>query len=77
MGYRVVSRFFDRARQVYVDPGASCPALDAGEAKRLVAAGCLVAVEDESAPANPLRRRRDTAPAPARIEPPATPAAAE
>jgi hypothetical protein len=64
MGYRVVSRFFDRARQVYVDPGASCPHLDPAEAKRLVGANCLVEVADDAPPANPLRRRRDAPPAP-------------
>ena len=71
MGYRVVSRFFDRARKVYVDPDAPCPVLDAVETKRLVAAGCLVAVEDESAPVNPQRRRREVTPAPVPSEPPA------
>jgi hypothetical protein len=73
MGYRVVSRFFDRARSVYVDPGAPCPVLDAAESKRLVAAGCLVAVEEEPAPTNPLRRRREVATVPAPAEPPAVP----
>jgi hypothetical protein len=63
MGYEVVSRFFDRARNVYVDPGEPCPDLDPAEAKRLVGAGCLIAVEDASASASPLRRRRDAAPA--------------
>lgn len=73
MGYRVVSRFFDRARKVYIDPGAPCPVLDVAESKRLVAAGCLVAVEDEVAPANPLRRRREATPVPAAAESPAAP----
>jgi hypothetical protein len=78
MSYRVVSRFFDRARKVYVDPGAPCPDLDAVEAKRLVAAGCLVAVEDESAPSG-ARRRRDAAAAGSAgpAAPPAAPAAGE
>lgn len=78
MGYRVVSRFFDRARKVYVDPGAPCPDLDAAEAKRLVAAGCLVAIEDESASAG-ARRRRDAAAAGSAspAETPAAPAAGE
>ena len=74
MGYRVVSRFFDRARKVYVDPGASCPDLDPAEAKRLVGAKCLVEVADETSPASVPRRRRD---APAASETPAPPAAGE
>lgn len=64
MGYRVVSRFHDRSRGVYVDPGAPCPALLADEATRLVAARCLVEVADESPPAPTPRRKRDV-PAPA------------
>ena len=74
MGYQVVARFFDRARQVYVDPGETCPALDAATAKRLVAARCLVEVADEPSPASAPRRRRD---APAADATPAPPAAGE
>jgi hypothetical protein len=74
MGYRVVSRFFDRARNVYVDPGASCPDLDPVEAKRLVAAQCLVEVAGEASPVSTPRRRRD---APAASETPVPPAAGE
>ncbi|MCE9634400.1 MAG: hypothetical protein K8T90_01735 [Planctomycetes bacterium] len=74
MGYRVISRFFDRARNVYVDPGTPCPALDPAEAKRLVAANCLDVVADEPSPAVPPRRRRDV---PAAPETPAPPAAGE
>ena len=72
MGYRVVSRFFDRARQVYVDPGTPCPDLVPEEAARLVRAKCLVEVADEPPPPAPARRRREVAPpAEASTEPPA------
>ena len=70
MPYRVVSRFFDRAREVYVDPGAACPALPPDEAARLVAARCLVEVADEPPPGPAPRRKRESA-APA-DPPPAT-----
>jgi hypothetical protein len=62
-----------------VDPGAPCPVLDAAESKRLFAAGCLVAVEEEAGPPNPLRRRREaqaTLP-PAAVETPAARAVPE
>lgn len=39
--YEVVHRFYDRARDCYVDPGAKCPALDADTIERLVRARCL------------------------------------
>ena len=61
MGYQVVSRFFDRARNTYVDPGASCPDLAPEEAARLVRAKCLVEVADEPPPPAPPRRRREVA----------------
>ncbi len=51
MGYQVVSRFFDRDRGVYVDPGAPCPDLDATTAARLVRANCVVEVPDGAPPA--------------------------
>ena len=65
MSYRVISRFFDRARQVYVDPGAPCPDLVPDEAARLVRAKCRVEGGEEPPPA---RRRREFAPP---AEPPA------
>ena len=55
MGYQVVSRFFDRARNTYVDPGAPCPDLPPEEAARLVGAKCLVEIPD--APAAPAAAR--------------------
>lgn len=72
MGYRVVSRFLDRARQVHVDPGTPCPDLPPEEAARLVRARCLVEVADEPSPPAPPRRRREAAPP---VEPPAEPPA--
>ncbi len=62
MGYEVVSRFYDRAADRYVSPGAPCPPLDSDTAARLVRAGCLVEVADpapaEDAPAAPPPRRK-------------------
>ena len=77
MGYRVVARFFDRARKVYVDPGAPCPDLDPAESKRLVAAQCLVEVADEAVPAGAPRRRRETPAVPSANTPSTPPAAGE
>lgn len=65
MAYRVVSRFFDKARKAYVDPDAPCPDLAPEEGARLVRAKCLVEIAEEPPPA---RRRRETAPP---AEPPA------
>jgi hypothetical protein len=62
MGYQVVSRFFDYARGVYVDPGAPCPDLDAETVARLVRAKCLVEVPDAAAPsASPRAPRKKAA----------------
>ena len=56
MGYEVVSRFYDRDRDRYVDPGQPCPALSEETAARLVRAGCLVAAP---AARKPKRERKD------------------
>lgn len=61
MGYEVVSRFYDRAADRYVAPGAPCPPLDPETAARLVRAGCLVEVPDPApadAPPAPQPPRR-------------------
>ena len=59
MGFQVVSRFFDRARDTYVDPGAPCPDLDAETVARLVRAKCLVEVPDAAPPgASPRTPRK-------------------
>ena len=71
MGHQVVSRFFDRARQIYVDPGSPCPDLDPETVRRLVAARCLVEVADETTPASSPRGRRSAPAAPAQSAPPA------
>jgi hypothetical protein len=74
MRYEVISRFFDRARGVYVDPGTPCPPLDAATAARLVGAKCLVeAPEDE--PVLP-RLRRTRAPVAIAPQPAESPPAA-
>jgi len=62
MGYEVVSRFYDRAADRYVAPGAPCPPLDPETAARLVRAGCLVEVpdpapDDGARPPQPPRRK--------------------
>lgn len=63
MGYEVISRFYDRAADRYVAPGAPCPPLDPDTAARLVRAGCLVAVPNPAPPMDdppapqPLRRK--------------------
>ena len=61
MGYQVVSRFFDRARDTYVDPGAPCPDLDPETAARLVRAKCLVEGPDTAAPASRAPRKKAAA----------------
>ena len=59
MGYQVVSRFFDRARNTYVDPGTPCPDIDPETAARLVRAKCLVEVPDAAPPgASPRAPRK-------------------
>ena len=50
MDYEVVSRFYDRAADRYIAPGAPCPPLDPETAARRVRAGCLVAVPDPAPP---------------------------
>ncbi len=57
MGYEVISRFYDRERSVYVDPGAPCPPLDAATATRLVRAGCLAEVTETVPAAKPKRTK--------------------
>ena len=59
MGYEVISRFYDRAQDRYVAPGAPCPPLDAKTAARLVHAGCIAAVK-ETAPAVKPKRGKAT-----------------
>ena len=75
MRYEVISRFFDRARGVYVDPGAPCPSLDRATAARLVAAKCLDEVPDDQ-PVHP-RLRRTRTPAATAPQPPEPPPAGE
>ena len=53
MRYEVISRFFDKERGVYVDPGTPCPRLSRREAARLVKAHCLAPLEE--APATPAK----------------------
>lgn len=61
MGFQVVSRFFDRARGTYVDPGTPCPDLDPVTAARLVRAKCLVEGPDFAPPAATARASRKKA----------------
>lgn len=68
MDYEVISRFYDRDRGLYIDPGAPCPPLDEATAARLVRAGCLVAVEAPSPepklPRAKNQRKKQTPPEP-------------
>ncbi len=57
MGYEVISRFYDRAQDRYVDPGAPCPPLDTKTATRLIHAGCIAEVAETVPAAKPKRRR--------------------
>ena len=57
MGYRVVSRFFDKASGRYIDPGQECPPLPVEDAKRLVRARCLVETKDDPPAAPPAPRK--------------------
>ena len=69
MGYEVVSRFYDRDRDRYVDPGQPCPALSEETAARLVRAGCLVAAP---AARKPKRGRKDAGAGDPPDDPPGT-----
>ena len=71
MEYEVVSRFYDRARDAYVDPGAPCPPLDARTVDRLVRAGCIVPIEAVPPASEPRRGKAGRAKAP--IDPPVSP----
>ena len=70
MEYEVISRFYDRDRRLYVDPGAPCPPIDEATAARLVRAGCLMPAQAPPAEPKPPRAkaRRKKEPTP---EPPA------
>lgn len=48
MRYRVISTFYDRRSDRYVEPGSKCPELDPETAARLGRAGCIV--EDDTRP---------------------------
>lgn len=62
MAYRVISRFYHRATEKYVDPGQACPPLDSDTGERLVAAKCLQVVPEGIPPLDPKPGRKAAAP---------------
>lgn len=81
MHYEVISRFFDKERGVYVDPGAACPRLLRRTAERLLRARCIAEVEQDATEKTPKspRGKAPIAPVPGRaspVEPPVTDTAA-
>ncbi len=77
MHYEVISRFLDRERGVYVDPGTPCPRLSRRTATRLVKSRCIAPIED--APVKPPSKKPADKPAdpPEPTEPPTPPPAPE
>lgn len=62
MAYRVISRFYNRAMESYVDPGQPCPPLDAKTGARLVEAKCLEVVPEGTPPLDPKAAKKAAAP---------------